>query len=366
MRLGSVKWPQKEVLDNINDREQESRSIEDVEDAKKEAVAFLLEEQRKDGSWIIPAELGGLSESSVPLRDATVALCGMALLGCKGDEKASKAVDKAIQFLLKSHEARKDKPPAEYYMDYNVWGHSCTLWFFSKCLEARIGDKRALTAAMAGMVSGMQKLQRMTGGWSYYISANMAKGSADNRSISFTTAGALIGLLEARKSGIPMPDAMLVKGLDSLGKMRNSNGSYTYFTDNRSAAAGRENNLPGSAGRAPLCELALYKAKRSSLDKIRNALDIFVRYRRELAGQRGKALMHTGRHGQGSHYLMYDYGMAAAAVRELPAGERDKYRKTILELVLDARDADGSYLDNPIIGRCYGTAMAILTFQYLK
>ncbi len=93
---------------------------------------------------------------------------------------------------------------------------------------------------------------------------------------------------------------------------------------------------------------------------------LLVRYRRELAGQRGKALMHTGRHGQGSHYLLFDYAFAAAAVRELPQEKRDKYRRTILEVVLGTRTEDGSYLDSPLLGYSYGTGMALLAFQFLK
>jgi hypothetical protein len=146
--------------------------------------------------------------------------------------------------------------------------------------------------------------------------------------------------------------------------MRNPNGSFTYFYSHTSAA-GRDSNLPGSAGRVPLCELALYRGKQGSLNKLRNGLDIFMRYRHELSKQRGKALMHTGRHGQGSHYLMFDYANAAAAVRELPTSERRQYRSTILELVLNSRTEEGSYLDSPLLGHCYATSMALLAFKHL-
>jgi tetratricopeptide (TPR) repeat protein len=366
MQLAGIEWPDEEVMEALRDREPVSRTLAGVKDAEKEALAFLLEAQREDGSWITPVELGRLSDSSIALRDAKIALCGKSLLAYRSDADAAKAIAKAMDFLLKSHAERKASDKPDFYMDYDVWSDSCMLWFLGECLELGVGDKHTLSEVMTELVKDLQKRQKPGGGWSYYLRASLAQGvGVDTRSISFTTATVVFGLVEAKKGGVAVPDAMLARAVACLEGMRNANGSFTYFYNHNNKGS-NSTDLFGSCGRVPVCELALYRCGRSSVERLRGALDIFARYRRELSEQRGKALMHTGRHGQGSHYLMYDYAVAAAAIRELPEDQRAEYRDIVLELVLDARTEAGSYLDTPLLGQCYGTAMALLAFQYLK
>lgn len=361
-----LEWPDEAVVTAMHDRKPEMLGISEVEKARKDAISFLLKAQRDDGSWITPFDLS-VSSASIPLRDAQIALCGSALLAyMKEDSKAGSAVKKAVEFLAKSFSERKGKKREEFYMDYEVWGYSCTLSFFAGCLSAGIGNKGDLSGVMTELMQELQQKQRPGGGWSYYISASLAKGyKADDRSISFVTAGVVLSLLDAKDSGVAVPETMLRRALDCLENMRNGNGSFTYFYDHRNPGA-KDSNLPGSAGRVPLCELALYRGKRGSLERVRQGLDIFMRYRLELSGQRGKALMHTGRHGQGSHYIMFDYANAAAAIRNLPEAQQGKYREALLELILAARTEEGSFLGTPLLGYCYGTAMALLSFESLK
>ena len=87
--------------------------------------------------------------------------------------------------------------------------------------------------------------------------------------------------------------------------------------------------------------------------------------RASYAAEQGKTLMHGGRDGQGSHYLLFDYAMAAGALATLPPAQAARRRGPLLELVLAARGADGSVQDNPIKGRHYGTAMAVLALTKL-
>ena len=93
---------------------------------------------------------------------------------------------------------------------------------------------------------------------------------------------------------------------------------------------------------------------------------MFHRYRRGFAKQLGKVIMHAGSHGQGCHYLMFDYMLGALASRELPEKERQAARGWLLELVLDARCKGGGFSDTPLNGWDYGTAMALLAFRALE
>jgi hypothetical protein len=151
-----------------------------------------------------------------------------------------------------------------------------------------------------------------------------------------------------------------------LERMRNPNGTFEYMLRHDNEGAPRRTGQPGAAGRGPLCAFVLHRAGRAEIDDLRRALDIFMAHRRTYAKQKGKSLMHAGLDGQGSHYLMFDYAFAAAAIHALPAAERARYRDALLGQILDARGEDGSYIDNPIIGRHYATGMALIAFQHLK
>ena len=73
--------------------------------------------------------------------------------------------------------------------------------------------------------------------------------------------------------------------------------------------------------------------------------------------------MHSGPAGQGCHYLLFDYGHAALALEEL--GVEPGPRLRILEMIAACRQRDGSFLDTPLLGRAYGTAMALLALTAL-
>ncbi len=96
------------------------------------------------------------------------------------------------------------------------------------------------------------------------------------------------------------------------------------------------------------------------------SLGKFVKHHRGLTKQLGRALMHAGPQAEGSHWVLFDYATASEATTVLSADERARYAESILTDVLSSRRADGSYLDNLILGREMGTAMALLAFENLR
>ena len=338
-------------------------------EAERAALAFLLERQRTDGSWLAPSQVatGPREESHPPdpFVDAIAAIAGRALLLHADEPGALEAVERALAFLLASH-ARAlaaDERPA--YMDYTVYSASWTLWFLADCLEAELGDRRELREVMRNLVDHLAALQQSNGGWSYYLTREIESGAAPaSQSISFVTALVSLALHRAGEAGVSVPSRVRQKGLDVLEAMRDEQGFFEYM---RHPGAGRPNAGPpgGAAGRSPVCELALFRAGRSDLDRLDSALESFARHRDGLAQELGKALMHAGPDTQGSHYLMFDYTFAAAAVGELPEEERGRLRTLVLELILDARSTEGGFRDTPINGWAYGTAMALIAFRGL-
>ena len=149
--------------------------------------------------------------------------------------------------------------------------------------------------------------------------------------------------------------------------MRSAPGVFEYMLAPEVRVPPGSTAVPGAAGRGAVCELALHLAGREDLDGVRAGLDVFVNGRATLSSELGKVLIHTGAHAQGSHYLLFDYATAALAVEALPKRERARYREQVLEELLRARTADGSFADNPTSrGVAFGAGMALVALDSLR
>lgn len=352
-------WPPEEILDvcRVPDPERVK-----VKQAEEDAVEYLLSRQREDGSWISPAEVrGSMEDAPHAFTTAITAMCAQSLLGDHDD-----AVERAVKFLLKAREKEKAAGPKVYFMDYSIYSYAYSLWLFADCIRSGLVDAEKLRPVMEGLIADMRSKQRENGGWSYYLTTDLANaGNPAAQSISFVTALPVIALIEAREAGVEVPREMLDGAIRCLERMYNPNGSYEYMLYVGQGDGPRGTKRPGAAGRGPLCSLALLKAGRTDLDRIRQSLDIFMEHRDSYAVLHRKSLMHTGPDAQGSHYLMFDYAFAAAAIGSLPLKERSRYAKPLIDQILGARSEDGSFVDNPINGPHYATAKALIALGHL-
>ena len=146
--------------------------------------------------------------------------------------------------------------------------------------------------------------------------------------------------------------------------MRAETGLFAYMLYHPSGLA-QHQSPPASAGRGPACELALFVGARSNRERLFKAQELFEEHSPRLSAELGKALMHAGPDGQGSHYLFFDYLMASRSLAKLPKPKTRRARALLLELILAARLEDGSFLDTPVNGRVYGTAAALLSLHAL-
>jgi hypothetical protein len=101
------------------------------------------------------------------------------------------------------------------------------------------------------------------------------------------------------------------------------------------------------------------------------AIDAYVEHLDRFGAEARKALMHAGPEAQGSHFLLYDYATAARALRStsdesLDRATRERARVAILREMSRCRSADGSFVDNPIIGPGAGTGLAVLALLDLR
>jgi len=361
-------WPSEEVLAACRTAELTSLKRSRAQQAEREALGFLLTRQRPDGSWISPSEVSRFSDGEPgDFTMAITAICGQSLLPFRDEPGIAVAIGRSVDYLLAAREREKARGEKVYFMDYAVYSKAYILWFFADCVRAGLVERKKLQAAMEELIPELRAKQRQGGGWSYYLTTDLANADKPaNQSISFVTALDLIAILEARDAGVAVPPEMIDAAAGCLERMANPNGTFEYMLFHDQEDRPRGTGRPGAAGRGPLCSLALLRAGRGDLDGIRRSLDIFLDHRASFAALHGKSLMHTASDGQGSHYLMFDYAFAAAATRELSRSERARFRAPLLDQILGARTAEGGYIDNPINGPHYATAMALVAFRHLQ
>ena len=332
--------------------------------AARDALAFLLAGQQADGSWVAPMDAFGVQPSGYTF--ATTALCGSSLLPHRAESDAVElALRRAVHYLLAVRAAGGLEGGTSLMGVYSIWSRAFALRFLAQARAAGLagdgqGDRAALDEALPALLRSVLDSQQPSGGWPYVLVAGTSAEQGFDGSASFLTAGVLVALIDARATGLDVPQAPIDRGLEFLQGLRQPDGAFRYF-----AAVPEAPGDPEAAGRGPVCELALLRGGRGGLPALRRALDTFDGQRATLRREWGKDLCHTGEQGQGAHYLLYDWSFAALATTQLPRRERSRWRQALLDDLLAARDAEGAYADMPSLGRAYGTAMALAAFDAL-
>jgi len=362
---GRLRWPSDAFVAALEPPVPESRPVTEAARARREALDVLLRLQQDDGSWICPITVGRAEgERPHEFTVGVTALCAASLLPDRKRPRVLVALRRADEWLRTAHETWRRDPPPAHFMDYTVWSRATHLRFLARAVRCGFLSKIPSLKLAAELMADLLKRQRPGGGFSYYVSRDPRTDARDSRAISFVTAYVALALLDANEAGFPVPMVRTGRCLDALGAMLNPNGTFSYMKAGgvRAPDATKE---PGAAGRGPYCALALLRGGRAELDLVRKTLALFAKHREGLGRERRKALMHTGDDKQGSHYVMFDYGMIAEAIAALPEAERTAPRDLLLAEILAARLTDGSYVDNPMLGRAFGAAMALSAYESL-
>ncbi len=359
-----LEWPDPKVLATAAEPLAAPVPRSGMKDAERDALRWLADTQLESGEWpsLIDA---GRAQGDVP-NEISTAIDAIATRTLLQNGKAHRdAASKGLARLLEIDALRRANPTPPVYMDYTAWAAWAQLELIADALESELAEGEELRAFGDRLIGDLGDRVRQNGGWSYYLSGNLDGENAVEQSISFTTAAVVIGLIRARDAGIDVPDKLVEGALDCLEAMRGETGLFAYMLHYPSGFA-QHGGPVGSAGRGPACELALFLGGRSSEERLGSTLELFDRYAHGLAGEVGKALMHAGEDSVGSHYPFFDYLMAARASQHVPRKQRRKLSIRVVELVLAARLADGSFQDTPITGQSFGTAAALQTLRALR
>ena len=342
---------------------------------------WLVATQRGDGAWETPGEGSVVHPARNPRAMAAQAICTRALFrGARLVDPARAATlrrsaNRGLRRYLADREVVRDAPFPAPYMDYTCWGSSYGLFLLAEVLDPDVvsldEDLRAAAHAEAvHLVADLERIQAPNGGWSYYISGEIG-GASPGAAMSFTTATVLLALHAALDADLDVQADTLDRGHACLSTLRDQHGVFDYMRIGNGPFQATSVSPAGAAGRGPVCTLALMRGGRLDGTAMAPAMSTFVRYLEGFGRESRKALMHAGLAAQGSHYLLYDYSTAADAMRRtddaaLEPAARGTARDAILRQLGRCRSADGSFVDNPLIGAAAGTGLAALTLIDLR
>ncbi|MEQ8767278.1 MAG: hypothetical protein RL885_25430 [Planctomycetota bacterium] len=358
-----LRWPEEDLVAGI--LHQPAEPVPALEQAYRSALAYLLSKQRDNGAWVSPTEAARAYEATPdPIADGITAICARSLIPAKKKKEARDAIRLAIERLQFCRDRDRLAPKLPQFMDYSVWSWPAIGWLLADALDAKLIEREVAEPWIEELLAGLAELQKGGGGWSYYLTQDLDSDAPPfNVSMSFTTAWVLLALKRIEEVGIELPDEMASRGVACLERMRGQNGAFEYLVAHDAEGLPRRTGLVGASGRGPGCELALLRWGKSSTDRLETALEVFSEHRHLLRKEQGKRLMHAGPDGLGSHYPMFDYYLAALAAGEVEPERSGRLRREISHTIVSSRGADGSYVDNPMIGRAYATAMALMVFR---
>lgn len=319
--------------------------VYDAAELWNRSVDFLLAMQRQDGAWVDSDYDFGGTDSLPNVHVAVTSLCGMALMNAKPnvtgrDEEIDSAVARALKFISNP----KNINPVD--RDEILWAHAYRVRFLARAVKSN----QATAATLQTAVSDLSNVQSKRGHW-YHEYNN-----------SWVTATALCALHEAKTAGASVDMVVIEKGCKALANDRFGNGSYGYYPrrGEGAAPAGNEESVAAAAGRMPPCDLGLWYWKRLGDMELVNALNQSFKHHDKLAIAL-KYDNHTSTYAYGGFFFWYDMRARSEAIScvddaDLRADFFAKQKKLILELP----EFDGCFVDSHELGRCYGTAMALL------
>ncbi len=341
-----------------------------VQDAVRTGVDFLVKHQNKNGSFGVHT-VGRTYElwCHVPgghqaFQTASTALCYMGLAGAKYQPAASVAAQKRTLAWLVKH-ARVKRPFPEQF--YNIWAFSYGARALAHAARNKApgASKEDIVKTMRALVKAFDIYQSPDGGWGY-LDFKMP-GFKPTWSTSFTTATAVLALVEMRDVGIEVPQRLLDRAARLMKKYRTPDGNYAYSIDWRWRPSGRINRPQGSSMRNPGCNLALARLlpKEFGEKQLRRGLRQLVDNHRFAAAGLRRPRPHESWYAVSGYFYLYGQQYSALVLERMPAKDQQEFWPHVVRFTLKTRQPEGSFWDYPTYGyhKFYGTGYALMTLN---
>jgi hypothetical protein len=362
---------------------------EAITESIQRGVAFLLADQRPDGSWGSPEHTKSLNiYAPAPgahdaFRTAVTSLVLSALIESSHrlPEEQSAAAGKAIdggeawlvQRLGRLRRAAPDPPTSQNawghspsHALYNVWGHAFSIQALVDLHGRADGDEdrqARLRDLAAGQAEMLRRYEFVNGGWGYYDLLAGTQKPSDSPNC-FITATALIALHEAKQQlGIEFPAKLVERAIESIRRQRRPDFSYVYGEYLRLEPMQPINRPAGSLGRSQVCNLALrlYGDERVTDEVITTWLNRLYARNGWLGIARKRPIPHDSDFGVAGYFYYYGHYYAAMCIEQLPDDRRPYFKEHLAHILLPLQEKDGTWWDFPFYNyhQQYGTAMAV-------
>lgn len=322
------------------------------------SVAYLSGMADDDGVYRDSIYDFGGTDGLPNVHAAVTCLAGEALLAARarvdaGTLKLPEALTARVETLLQQ---MRSNALAEGWLslsdrDEILWARAYALRFLLAWQQHRKADAETVDPGIHSAIAALIALQPETGVW-FHEYGN-----------PFATATALQALAFAKAQGFEVPQDHIDKGLRALAFNRTDKGAFTYG-QTREGRTPRE-SVEAAAGRMPLCELGLYLHGASDQTKLLASVEAGLLHHGFLAAVR-KYDDHADKLHYGGFFFWFDMLGRTEAIAELAAADaRHRLAAQQHELVLKLPEFDGCFVDSHELGRCYGTAMALLCLDTL-
>ncbi|MHC5063189.1 MAG: prenyltransferase/squalene oxidase repeat-containing protein, partial [Planctomycetota bacterium] len=340
-----------EILDRLHAGSQAAPGSFDEEQLWKSGLRFLLQMQRKDGSYVDCRYDFGGTDSLPNVYVAVSAIAAQALWFASRREELPafepKVLDDLIDYLCDDSNLNPEDS------DELVWAHIYRARFFCNWLaaESEHPKREQVEAALLRITGGLIAMQPESGAW-YHEYPN-----------PFVIASVLITLRAASESGVDVPPEVIDRGVRALVACRASSGAFSYGYRPGSA---ERTKVAAAAGRMPLAEHSLSLWGHGKDGALESALNAAFEHHQHMEDVR-KYDDHANALGYGGFFFWYDMHARSEAILHMPAGEaRTALIGRQRGMIMDLPEIDACFVDSHELGRVYGTAMALICLQLLE
>jgi hypothetical protein len=346
---------------------------EEIGEAIRRGVKFLIERQNKDGSWGSARNTKGLNIfAPVPgahdaFRTGTTALCLSALIEAGGDSpEVIEAVKRGEKWMFVYLPLLRR---ADSVAIYNSWGHAYAIHALVRMYDRRPYDQQRraeIKRMIEGQIDRLGRYECVDGGWAYY-DFNAHTQHPSGSSISFVTATVLVALDEARAIGLAPPQRLVKRGVDSIHRQRKPDFSYCYGEYLKMQPMHPINRPAGSLGRSQACNLALrlWGDELVTDEVLDTWLDRLFARNLWLDLGRKRPIPHESFFAVAAYFFYYGHYYAARCIEVLPPADRPSHQDHLAHVLLHLQEKDGSWWDFPFYDyhQQYGTAFALMTLN---
>lgn len=334
-------------------------------------VDFLVSVQNENGSFGTTKNICFNSYFANPATYHTwqigaSALATQALLFVGKGEAVDAAVDRGLDYLVANAKVLR---PAEWDIDNNwsvIYGLTTLCRAIAHPRYAGTPREPELRQAATTMLAGLKAYQGARGGWGYYADPDAAW--RPDWGTSFTTAAALLAILDAERIGLEVDAKMKAAAIRAIERARLPSGAYGYDVAALPRHLYRESidQIQGSLGRIQACNIALLAAGRPlPEDSLEEGVDHFFRHHKFLAVAKNKPIPHEAYYANAAYFYLFGHYYASLTIDRLPEPARSEAFAKLRAKLLPDQQPDGSYWDFWIadLSRAYGTAFAVMALS---